>query len=348
MARTKATLLSAIQHRLGDTVGTVWTRAQIAMFLDRAYRELAQAMGVFVDWTYLENLPAGFSCTAAWEVDYETFTCGIANYTYSDERRLLTEADRIGPANHTMPAEATEGHLADAGASTAIPATAELPATVTGIQRVVWDRRTCAALLPAQLARTDVRYETTTGAMVGYLWRKDGIRTLRKYKVPSAVATTYTIGGAWGALRGPTDLDAGTVSGTWGVPRQLEGQHPLGDTGGWGLPRRPYADGMNVRVEHTRLGRAVSEEYDTYELPDRYVDYLRDRAIGQCLALEGPGQDRRLAVHYDARWQRDLARIHRRLRVMDRGRVNRFGGASVSTGRPAGPRYPSSYGSVVR
>lgn len=416
MATTRHALTTQILTRLGDLASLVWTRDQVEIYTETGYAALAQALGVFVDWTYAENLARGFSYTATWEQTYDhvAFDYGMANYTYADERRLLTESARVGPGNHTSPFEVTDGHLSAASADTSIPATVDLPATITRITRMTWDRRTCAALVPAQLARTDRRYETTTGPVVGYLWRKDGIRTLRKYKVPAQQATTYTVDGSWGVLRDPDDLDGGTITGdtwpqmfsytqpfeagaagyydvgratftaswesglladdlgpanhtadfeydlmiragltpttveaSWGLARRIEDQHPMGDAEGWGSPRRVYHDGMNVRLEHGRVGRAVARSTDTYELPDRYVSYLRDFAMSQCLALECAGQDRRLAQHYAARWQRGLARIARRLRAQDAERVNRFGGSTVRQG-VARPQYPPQYGSVVR
>ena len=138
-----------------------------------------------------------------------------------------------------------------------------------------------------------------------------------------------------------------TQAATWGTMRQCNGQHPIGASY-WGLPRRPYRDGTNVRVEHARLGRSVTVETDTYELPDRYTAYLRDYALARCLGVNGPGQDRVLAAHYEQRWGRHLARIRRRLDARDRQRTGRLGADASRVGPPPRPRLPWAYGSVVR
>lgn len=350
-----ADLRDDVLTRLGDPHTVIWTTAEVDARLRDGYLLLASTLHVFWDQVFLENLPASFSYTQPWEKEYLSqiggFDAGCANFTAEVDRRALgDERQRYGPANHTSPFEATDGWLSNVGLDTSIPATAELPTTLTAIDRVLWDRRAIDAMEARRIQAVDSRYEITKGEVYGFLWQKDGIRTLRKVRVPAAQSDSPTVTGNWGIVRNPSAVattDA-TPSGTWGIPRQIPGQHPMGATF-WGTPRRFFLDGKNVRVEHFRQGRAMTAPTDVCELPDRYALYLRDYAQGKCLARPGPGQDLQLADHFDQRWQRGLARIARRLRLVDAQRVVVMGGdGRPSVSRPPRPSRPWPYGSVVR
>lgn len=414
MADTTASLTEAVLTRLNDLTEQVWSAAQVERYLLTAYATLTRQARVFWDWTYAENLPASFSYTAPWESvnGYVDYDAGVANFTSEFERHLLTESSRIGPAVCTSVFEAA--HFSDE----AMPATSELPARVTELDRVVWDRATIAALDPATVSRLDSRYELTEGEVYGFTFRKDGIRTLRKIRKPSAKGAQWTHTGAWGIARDVTDLSTGqtgavthpirfsytqawelsqgyaqngtgqigaatftaswedgllasdhgpanhqsrdeynlmvragltptTVSAYWGPPRQVPGEHPIGYWS-FGLPRRFYHDGTNVRVEHWRQGRDLADRTHGSELPTRYTAALKEYALWRCLQQQGPGQDLTLANYHQQRWQRQLARIARRIEAVGKARASRMGaGSSVRRGPPR-PSLPWAYGSVVR
>jgi hypothetical protein len=352
--KTLGALRTDVLSRLGDLQETIWTADEVDFHLVGGYQEIATRFGIFFDLTYLENLPRGASYSQPWEkalLDaFGGFDYGYANFTAEFERRMLgDERLRYGPANHTSPFEATDGLLSRAGASTDIPATADLPKTLTALARVTWDNRGIDALQARRTSHDDARYELTKGEVFGYIWQKDGIRALRKVRVPSAQTDTVTVNGSWGLLREPSDLSTDTVTGTWGIPRRIPGHHPIG-TDQFGAPRRPFLDGKNVRVEHFRHGRAMDADVDVFcELPDRYAMYLRDFAQARCLARPGPGQDLVLAAHFEQRWARGLARIERRLQVVDAERTHILGGDRQTLGRrPPRPKLPWQYGSAVR
>jgi hypothetical protein len=351
--RTLGDLRGLVRRTLGDLAAAIWGNDEVDLQLKDGYAQIANAPGVFYDWTYLENLPRGFSYTQPWEGEFVRqaggLDVGYANFTAEFERQLLgDERLRYGPANYTSPFEATDGWLADIRASTGIPATAEVPAPVTSLVRVTWDGRGIDALEARRLSRVDSRYEITKGEVYGYIWQKDGVRTLRKVRVPAAQADTYTITGSWGLLRLATDLSTATVTGTWGVPRRIPGQHPMGPDL-FGAPRRPYREGKNVRLEVMRQGRALTSATTICELPDRYAVYLRDYALSRCLARRGPGQDLQLAAHFTQRWQRHVARVTRRLQVVDAEHTFVLGGdGTPSVSRPPRPKLPWPYGSTVR
>jgi hypothetical protein len=245
--------------------------------------------------------------------------------------------------NHTSPCEATDGHLSNAGASTAIPGTADLPKTLTEIDRGVWDRRTMTALDLRQLQQQDTRYRVTAGEVYGFLWQRDGVRTLRKVRVPSAQATTYTINGSWGILRRATDISAQSVTGTWGLPRRIPTMHPMGSES-FGFPRRPYNDGLNVRIEHWRHLRPLDVDQDVCELPDRYTIGLRDYALWKALSRQSAGQDLALAGLFEQRWQRVIARIQRRINALTNDRIGQMGGGNrTGLGPPPVAKLPWNY-----
>lgn len=343
--------------RLGDREQVIWTGAEVDLHLRNAYEDIANRFAIWWNWFYAENLPAGFNYTEPWEQKFllhlaNAFNFGVANLTMEDERRnnVTAERDRLGPANHTSPFEYTDGFLSTAHASTDIPATAELPKELTALKRVTWDKRGLDAMEPRRLSRVDSRYEITKGEVYGYLWQKDGIRTLRKVRVPSQVADEITPAGTgtWGIACRLGTLTGDTIVGSWGIPRRVPGQHPLGPDY-WGVPRRFFLDGKNVRVEYARQGRAMVDGSDVCELPDRYTLYLRDYAQGKCLERAGPGQDVKLAAHFAERWGRGLARIAKRLEMVDAERIVVLGGdGRPSVSRPPRPRLPWNFGTAVR
>lgn len=358
MATTLATLREEVSRQVSDAAHTFWATGEIEGYLRQAYREVARTTRAFWDWLYLENLPRGFSYTAPFEADYlaeiDALDYGRANFTYEDERALmgdlLDEGQKDGPANHTVPDEATDAadYLSAAGASTAIPATATLPTSCHTIDRALWNQIAIALVTPLDAQRHDSRYELTVGEVYALIAQGDGHRTVRKVRVPATQADTYTINGSWGVLRDPTDISGATVTGTWGIPRRVPGMHPMG-TDSFGLPRRPYRDGRNVRVEHWREGRAVTAATDVFELPDRVLVACRHYAMSRCLGRNGPAQDTRLATHYDLRYRRGVARLLERMHRQQRAVVGAFGGAMTPrrNGPPA-PKLPWNYGQEIR
>lgn len=354
--KTLGELTDETAHRLGDDTHAIWSRATVQSYINEGYKWVATNQALFWDQLYLENLPRGFSVTQPWELLQLTgsgaFNYGVGNFTAEFERRagksiFFDERQRYGPANHTSPFEATDGLLTRAGASTDIPATGDLPKMLTALDRVSWDNRNIDALEARTWSRYDSRYEITKGEVYGYIWQKDGIRTLRKVRVPAAQCDTVTVTGSWGILRTPSDLTSTTPTGTWGLPRIIEGHHPL--QGLFGAPRRVFLEGKNVRAEYFRHGQAMDTDDDVCELPPRYAIYLRDFVRANCLSEPGPGYDKELATLFEQRWQRGVARINRRLTLVDMEHVFVMGGDSLpSVLRPPRPSMPWAYGSRVR
>lgn len=368
-------MLSRVMKRMGDPTGAIWAADEVTVHLRKGYQYIAITQRIFWDVVYAENLPRGFSYTAPWEKTILDaaggFDYGCANFTAEIDRRALgDERQRIGPANHTSPFEATDEWLATVNASTDIPATAELPKTLATLERVVHDHRPLDGEAPRSTSAVDGRYETTKGYVRGFMWEKDGVRTLRKVAVPAAQASTVAVDGSWGCIRDVTDLTDDTISGArdggafdmdafeanafdddlvcWGAPARIPGHHPMG-TESYGVARRTFLDELNTRIEHYRQGRALDSFGDVCELPARYCRYLQDFAQARLYERVGPGQDLALSAHFDERWARGLARIARRLIVVDSERVSVLGGDGPSSrSGPPRPRWPWAYGSQVR
>ena len=376
--RRLANLVERVLHRLGDSAQKIWTSEEIESYIERGARELAATVRLVWDAAYLECLPAGFSYTAKWEKrNGVTFDFDVASYTMVEEAALfdseeVLEADVVQRANYTSPSDLD--FFDDVDASTQQRATAELPARLTDIDRVTWDNRPIDAATPRRMEAHDSRYELTEGEVYAYTVKKDGPNTLRKIRIPSALADTYTVDGSWGIVRNvdevvenvdyPDDYPltlvlewpeySGAVYlvgivGSWGIPRQVQGEHPLGDTEGWGIPRRFYREGKNLRVEFYRIPQ-IDDDMGGSELPDRMFLYLGDFAQWRALKRNGPGQDYRLAGIYEQRWNRNLARVQNRIQRKWKHKTHVLGDVHSVREKagPPTPKLPWQYGSYTR
>jgi len=345
MAQTLADLRTRVRRRLNDPDGAVWPDAEINDLLRQSYQDLAHAAHVFWDERYADNLPRGLSYTADFERAYLDFDFGRASYTYAVEMRQFTpEYLASGPGSYTSPFEAINGYLVGAP----IPATSELPETVVAVDRVLWDSMSVTAVTPRDLERKDTRYQQTTGEVYAYMWQQDGVRTFRKVRVPAAQAGYTLTTGSWGALRSPADVSHDAASGTFGCARRIPGHHPIGPDM-FGLPRRVSVDSKNVRIEHWREGRALTEATVESELPDFMNRVLEFDTIASCYARPGPGQDVTLAAMYQRRSMQMTARIQRRIARLKQARAGVLGGGDSRRGQaPPRPRMPWQYGQEVR
>lgn len=299
---------------------------------------------------YLDTLTARGDFTAHWEVEYATLEVKSPdwvyynqfNYTHDWEINYIDNG--IGPANHSYPWEWQDEYVD----TEYIRAVAKLPTDFYRMDRATNDWSKIDPHMSATLEVDDRVYETQQGKVIGYLMDKDGLRTIRKYKVPNANADYYDVTGDWGILRDPSDITSDSVNGSWGIPRCITGEHPIGPYR-WGLPRRVYQDGGNFRIEYFRRGRPVESGDDEYEMPDAYCKYLRHYAMNRALAREGAGQDLKLAAHYEERWLVGLKRMGARQITARVSRTRILGARKVVRGaRPPKPVLPWEYGRVVR
>lgn len=345
----------SILERMGDLAQQVWTSAEVKIHLTTAAQKICTIAGLFFDLDYLEDLPQGFNYTAPWEREYlDQFgglDFGCANYTCLDDINALgDEPKRLGPANYTAPSDQYDGHTGELGLDENIPATATVPDELTALERVTWDKRGIDAMEARKIGMVDRRYEITKGEVYGYVWEKDGINVLRKVRVPAALANVIVPDGLWGSARDLADdlRPSEPISGTWGVARIVPGHFP-GGSSLFGTPRRAYLEEKNFRLEFFRQNAPFSAPDTILEFPVRYALYLRDYTQWQLFNRRGPGQDLKLAAHFKMRWDRDVARITRRIEALETEHVGVLGGDETTLGqRPPRPKLPWPYGSVVR
>ena len=136
-----------------------------------------------------------------------------------------------------------------------------LPEDLYVIERATWFTRAISPLRSRDLEGSDSRYEISAGAVDGYLQDKDGLRNLRKWRVP---ATSFT----------PYEFDALSDDG-FGILRDLDGivddlQVNAGEENGdivsvdgvevfkdFGILGPIFSDAFAVRIEYRRRGELV-------------------------------------------------------------------------------------------
>lgn len=341
-----------VLHRLGDSAQAIWTRDEIESYVHLGAKELADRCRMVWDQVYLENLPAGFSYTSAFESRYIVFDYGLGGYTFEAEGELadehgLIEMDDLRLAFFTNPSEIH--YLVEIGAPETMSAIVNLPPTLTDIDRVTQDLSKIEATNHRRVARHDSRYQITEGEVFAYSWQKEGVGALRKIRVPNEVAETYEFEGSWGIVRDIEDVSAEDVEGSWGIPRRIPSWHPMGWSEGWGTPRRFYDYDDNFKVEFWR--QPYIESMRDSELPPQYFRYLSDYAQWRALTRNGPGQDFKLAQLYSNKWARNIARILSRIERQFSEKTHRLGGFGDEAGAfssPPRPRLPWQYGQRLR
>lgn len=350
MAKTLGSEINKVLYRLGDTSQTIWTVDEVRSYIREGYDKLAIMTGCFWDQAYMEDRLTTANLTNDWEVDYldanQEATWGIFKYTSPDEQDYLEPGEiEMGPTslNHDWESAYLDPTFFF------YRATDTLPEDLYQVDRAVWDWKKIEPVRSVQLENIDRRYWVQNGEVIGYILDKDGLRTFRKWRVPSVQAQEYTITEvSWGIMRSPADISADTVMGTWGIPRRIPSMHPMGNTGGWGFPRRPFQETKNTRIEFSRRGRPLDVDDDEFELPDRYVAYVRHYALWKALERDGDGQDLDYAAHWQGRFLAGVARMLVRKNALAKNQRNEISDARmVNLGKPPLARYPWQYGRVV-
>ncbi len=108
-----------------------------------------------------------------------------------------------------------------------------------------------------------------------------------------------------------------------------------------------YKETSVMRVEYRRRGAELSWQ-QPFEIPDRYTVYVRHFALARTLEREGPGQNLKLAAHYQERYEAGVQRMLRRKQAMDFQKTSVLGGRPPSPGGPPRARLPWRYGTIVR
>ncbi len=185
-------LLAEVQQRLGDSSAQIWPEDELSRYIQDGYDLLTKQTGCLFGVALAPDYATAFNFTADWEYEFAIETSGWyadgpANFTASWERDYLDNAK--GPANHNEHWEHNLGF--DADLPIEIAATIDLPEEVQEIERVTWNTRRCDPLMSRDLETNDQRYELNKGIVEGYVRDKDGLNTLRKWRVPSSPYVIY-------------------------------------------------------------------------------------------------------------------------------------------------------------
>lgn len=211
-------LRDKVLNRLGDADVQIWTEAEIEGYVKDGYNALCKAGLLLWDLAYLENLPYTGNYNHAWEADIGFYTSspirtrqGRFNVTQPWELTAYRGPDSYEPllvANHTAPWERLSGELD----VTNIPAVARLPEAYLETDRVTNDFEKISPKRSVELEE-EIDYETLKGRVEAYIQDKDGLRNMRKWRVPSTAASEHDYIGHYGAIAAATDGEAVTAGG---------------------------------------------------------------------------------------------------------------------------------------
>ncbi len=340
------TLLADLQERLGDTSAVIWTGSELTGYVQEGYDALTKATGCLWATQVAPDYAFAFSHTAEFEADYFEVgwhMAGCAQFTAEFERDYISNGH--GPANHNHHWEYNGGYVT----TTEVSALADLPTDLHEIERSTWNTIRIDAVRSRGLESDDSRYELNKGQVQAYAQDKDGLRKLRKWRVPSAAYQGYDYAAGTedtGILRSVADVTPSGVINSWGELRSVDGETVIG--GPWGVVRNIYKEQNNVRMEYRRRGLPLSANQD-FEIPARYQTYVRHYAQARALEREGDGQDLELSAHYQARYEAGIKRMLKRKQAIQYQRKSVMGGASNNRNRkPPLARLPYNYGQVVR
>jgi hypothetical protein len=347
---TVVSLCDTLQRQLGQvTANPLWSTDELEEYITEGYNALVMTTGCLWATDVAPDSAYAFNYTSRFESDYFVggdVVSGLAQFTSECERDFNDNGS--GPANHNFHWEHNHAHTTDAELPTEISALHDLPENLYDIERAVWQTRRIAAERSRHFEGDDHRYELSKGPVDAYLQDKDGLRRLRKWRVPAAPYDPYDVdedSEEYGILVSiaDTEIDDDTPQGAQsGDFVQVAGQHMMGDP--WGVIVAIYKETANMRYEYRRRGTGDCTEL---EIPARYQTYVRHYAQARALEREGDGQDLELAAHYQARYEAGVARMLKRRSSMHYQQKYVLGGGRRPETRPV-LRLPYSYGRAVR
>jgi hypothetical protein len=339
--------VNAVLKRLDDYPAlsgeSVWTRAEIELYLEDGYNVFARQTKAIFDFFYPENIPTTGNYVAAWERGYYEpgmIANGLIGFTGGYWERDYGPAGAVGPINHTQPWESEYIETTFALGSKS------LPQDVVAVERATHDYHQLNPEFTRFFEQNDRDYETGSGEPWRFSMDRDGISRLRVVPTGSGNAETVEVSGTWGLLRTADDDEFGTwgPNGEWGVLREIPEHFPMG--GQYGIPRRMYLDTANTRIEYARLGKDWTQYGN--ELPPRFRKHLEFYACARALERDGPGQDMKLSQHFAQRFDVGVRRVILRLTEHRRAVSGRVGGTSRVPTSPALARLPWRYGRQIR
>jgi len=233
---------------------------------------------------------------------------------------------------------------------TVIASTVLLPEDCYQIERATWNSIRLGALRSRDLEWDDQRYELNKGLVEAYLQDKDGLRRLRKWRVPAVPYQGYrydTDSSPFGLLRRIDEVWPGPADGERGEYREVPGQEVSG--GPWGIIRAIYKPENNVTIEYRQRGRKLVDADTLFDIPDHYVKYIRWFAISQAYGREGDGQDLELSAYFLQRYNAGVARmLARRRKSFSQKKIVMGSNALKPSPRAGRARLPWPYGKLVR
>lgn len=192
--KTRDDIREDILYRLGDVAGRLWDGNEIDQYIQEGYNNLSIATGCLWEQDCLPDYDYAFTHTAAFEEQLlmaipESVINRCCQFTSLFERDFLDNAE--GPANHNYHWEHLDG-LTDELSGSTVAALETLPVQVYRIERATWNTRRIDPMMSREFEGMDSRYELNTGEVLAYVRDKDGLRTLRKWRVPSVPYIPYT------------------------------------------------------------------------------------------------------------------------------------------------------------
>lgn len=335
--------------RLDDAGNEVWSDDEMGLYVADGYDAFARATKCIFDRTVIENVPpegnygSDLQRSLALQHAGEVVTDHRLVITGEGQRDTLADPQEgiLMPVNITGPAHATDDAEADGSLIISNPG-GKLPDGIVDVLRVAWNLATLRPENHRVLRGYDPNYETTQGDPQFWTWRKDGLLAIRLVPVPTSDAVYDTVnGGPFGAISQSSDT-ALDVSGSRGILRAVAGGFPSG--GPWGSPTRIHPATANTIVEIVRLGRDLTSHEN--ELPRIFQKYVTFFAMAQALRRDGPGQDLKLAQHYQDRFDMGVSRMQARMKTVQPARTIVMGRRQSAPGQSMGFTLPARWGEV--
>lgn len=200
-----------VLRRLGDTTETpdaarVWSEDEIDNYIRDGAREFCMATKILWDMRHVDDLPFTANYNAAWELPFfkvEEAIHGPASFSAPDDKDF--QSTTPSPANHQYVDE-RDFFLTGVG-DDLISSVERMPDSLYQVDRVTWDGFKAIPLQSRKMARIDNYFEVIRGRVFGYLLDRDGLRNIRKWKVPAARALYYVTFGKFGVLRASAQSD---------------------------------------------------------------------------------------------------------------------------------------------
>lgn len=220
-----STLVARTLRHLGDDPSTpstpLFTTSEIEGYYRDGLEELARATSFLWDRDVLEDQAPPCTHDFEWERSYITSRRKTVSAVSAASREAATNLEveihiRGTQATYTFEWERKHtflpfgpGEVSFAWERSYAPTTSlenaavvRLPEEALTVERSTWNDRRITPLMSRELEWMDRNYETGKGNVDGYTMDKDGLRSFRKWKIPSAQSSSLSATGVVGIPRG--------------------------------------------------------------------------------------------------------------------------------------------------